>query len=118
MAIVDNNVTEIITKDKSLVPILFFGRIENIAIAADAPQIATDPALKRPKSLFLRRTSEKIQPNKIVIKIRMKIKNKDAPPSCVMFSRLNLKPKKLTPNFKTGSEASQIPFSKDFLFDR
>ena len=29
MAIVDNNVTEIITKDKSLVPILFFGRIEN-----------------------------------------------------------------------------------------
>ena len=48
----------------------------------------------------------------------MKIKNKDAPPSCVMFSRLNLKPKKLTPNFKTGSEASQIPFSKDFLFDR
>ncbi len=42
MAIVDNNVTEIITKDKSLVPILFFGRIENIAIAADAPQIATD----------------------------------------------------------------------------
>ena len=59
MAIVDNNVTEIITKDKSLVPILFFGRIENIAIAADAPQIATDPALKRPKALFLRRTSEK-----------------------------------------------------------
>ena len=55
----DNNVTEIITKDKSLVPILFFGRIENIAIAADAPQIATDPALKRPKSLFLRRRSEK-----------------------------------------------------------
>ena len=48
----------------------------------------------------------------------MKIKNKDDPPSCVMFSRLNLKPKKLTPNFKTGLEASQIPFSKDFLFDR
>ena len=37
MAVVDNDVTEIITKDKSLVPILFFGRIENIAIAADAP---------------------------------------------------------------------------------
>ena len=52
------------------------------------------------------------------MKIRIKIKNKDVPPSCVMFSRLNLKPKKLTPNFKTGSEASQIPFSKDFLFDR
>ena len=49
---------------------------------------------------------------------KIKIKNKEAPPSCVMFSRLNLKPKKLTPNFKTGSEASQIPFSKDFLFDR
>ena len=28
------------------------------------------------------------------------------------------KPKKVTPNFKTGSEASQIPFSKDFLFDK
>ena len=58
MAIVDNNVTEIITKDKSLVPILFFGRIENIAMAADAPQIATDPALKRPKFLFLISKSE------------------------------------------------------------
>ena len=55
----DNNVTEMITKDKSLVPILFFGRIENIAIAADAPQIATDPALKSPKSLFFNRMSEK-----------------------------------------------------------
>ena len=31
------------------------GKVEN----TDAPQIATDPALKRPKSLFLRRTSEK-----------------------------------------------------------
>ena len=59
MAIVDNNVTDIITKDKSLVPILFFGRIENIAMAADAPQIATDPALKRPKFLFLISKSEK-----------------------------------------------------------
>ena len=48
----------------------------------------------------------------------MKIKNNDIPPSWAMFSRLNLKPKKLTPNFKTGSEASQIPFSKDFLFDK
>ena len=59
MAIVDNNVTEMITKDKSLVPILFFGRIENIAIAADAPQIATDPALKSPKFLLFNRISEK-----------------------------------------------------------
>ena len=59
MAILDNNVTKMITKDKSLVPILFFGRIENIAIVADAPQIATDPALKSPNSLFFNKMSEK-----------------------------------------------------------
>ena len=35
-----------------------------------------------------------------------------------MHEDQNLKPKQLTPNFKNGSEASQIPFSMDFLFDR
>ena len=37
MAIMDNDVKEIITKDKSLIPVLFLGRIENISIAADVP---------------------------------------------------------------------------------
>ena len=80
MAIVDNNVTEIITKDRSLVPILFFGRIENTAIAAEAPQIATEHALKSPKLLFFSSIIEKKYPNKIVRKIIINIKNKEIPP--------------------------------------
>ena len=59
MAIVDKSVTEIITKDKSFISILFFGSIVNKAIAAEAPQIATEPALKSPKLLFFRSIIEK-----------------------------------------------------------
>jgi len=118
MATVDKSVTEIMTNDKSLVSILFFGSIEKTAIAAEAPQIATELALRRPNDLFFSSFMEKKYPNKIVRTIRIKIRSKETPPTWVTFSRLNLKPKKLTPNFKIGSEASQIPFSKDFLLDK
>ena len=106
IAIVDNSVTVIMTNDKSLFPILSFGRMEKTAIAAEAPQIATEPALKRPKFLFFSSMIEKKYPNKIVNKIRNRITIKETPPNSVILSKLNLKPRRLIPSFKIGSEVN------------
>jgi len=115
---VDKSVTEIITSDNSWFLILFFGNMEKIATAAEAPHIATDAALKKPKCKFLISKREMIMPKSIVQHMRRNIEIKEEIPTSFIVARLRRKPNRLTPNFRRESEANERPFSKVIFRDK